>query len=242
MKKTILFLIATLLSFGALGQRSLRWNYPCKPGIECWNALTSVAERQEACQIKGIDLSILSTEELLLITMEHPFFRSYVLSDNPIRAMQNAVGTFNGYRELLNRADAMTAIRNVYLKEDFDKLVGMRDTAEIGSYTLQWVGVELLMANDKLLRQLSDSEKVLFLKELVGKNLAREKHRDVFGGISNATVALIGYKVIKTLAINVSGELPHPDELTLFESNLLVHNPNTIRQLQSYIDNFLRNN
>lgn len=242
MKKTSLCLIITLLSFGLSAQTPLRWNYPCKPGTECWNALTSVEERQNACQIMGIDLRTLSTEELLLITMEHPFFRSYVLSDNPLRAIRSSVDPFNGYIELLDRKDAMVAIRNVYLREDFNNLADMSDAVQIGNYTLQWVGVELLMTNDMLLRQLSDPEKVEFLKGLIAKNRAREKFRTVFGGISNATIALIGYKIIKSLGYNVSAELPHPDELAPFESSLLVRDPNTLTQLQSYIDNFLRNN
>jgi hypothetical protein len=174
--------------------------------------------------------------------MEHPFFRSYVLSDNPIRAMQSAVSSFNGYAELLGRNDAIVVMKNVYLREDFNKLANIRDTVEIGNYTLQWVGVELLMANDALLAQLPDTEKILFLKELVVKNIAREKYRSVFGDISDATIALIGLKIIKTLANNTPGELPDPDELALFESSLLVRDPGTVRQLQSYIGNFLRNN
>ena len=242
MEKISLCLIVTLLSSGLFAQTSLRWNYPCKPGTECWNALTSVAERQSACQITGIDLKTLSTEELLLITMEHPFFRSYVLSDNPLRAIRSAVSPFNGYVELLDRKDAMLAFKNIYLTEDFEKLANMTDTVEIGNYTLQWVGVELLMASDTLLRQLSNPEKVEFLKQLVAKNRAREKFRTVFGGISNATVALIGCKIIKSLGYNVSEGLSHSDELHLFESSLLVPDSNTVAQLQSYIDNFLRNN
>lgn len=242
MEKISLCLIIALLSSSLSAQTPLRWNYPCKPGTECWNALTSVAERQNACQITGIDLKTLSTEELLLITMEHPFFRSYVLSDNPIRAMQSAVSSFNGYAELLGRNDAIVVMKNVYLREDFNKLANIRDTVEIGNYTLQWVGVELLMANDALLAQLPDTEKILFLKELVVKNIAREKYRSVFGDISDATIALIGLKIIKTLANNTPGELPDPDELALFESSLLVRDPGTVRQLQSYIGNFLRNN
>lgn len=177
-----------------------------------------------------------------MITMEHPFFRSYVLSDNPIRAMQSAVSPFNGYKELLDHKDAMVVMANVYLREDFNKLASMRDTLEIGNYTLQWIGVELLMANDELLSQLPDPEKVVFLKGLVAKNTAREKYRGVFGAISNATIALIGYKIIKALTSNAPMELPNPDKLTLFESSLAVHGPDIVRQLQSYIDNFLRNN
>ena len=242
MEKISLCLIITLLSFDLSAQTPLRWNYPCKPGTECWNALTSVEERQNACQITGMDLKTLSTEELLLITMEHPFFRSYVLSDNPLRAMRSALSPFNGYLELLDRKDAMAAIRNVYVREDFNKLANMSDTVEIGNYTLQWIGVELLMADDTLLRQFSNPEKVEFLKELVAKNRAREKFRTVFGGISNATIALIGCKTIKSMGYNVSGGLSQPDELALFESSLLVRDPNTVAQLHSYIDNFLQNN
>ena len=116
MKKASLCLVITLLSLRASGQALSRWSYPCKPGTECWNALTSVEERQNACEITGIDLRTLSTEELLLITMEHPFFRSYVAHDSPLEGLGFALEGFNGFLEFRERPDAMKALRDVYFR------------------------------------------------------------------------------------------------------------------------------
>jgi hypothetical protein len=59
MKKTSLCLLITMLSSGVFGQALLRWNYPCKPGHECWNALKSVDERQNARAFKLLSLMII---------------------------------------------------------------------------------------------------------------------------------------------------------------------------------------
>lgn len=119
MKKASLCLVITLLSLNASGQALPRWNYPCKPGTACWNALTSVAERQNACQITGIDLRTLSTEELLLITMEHPFFRSYVAHDSPLEGLGFALEGFNGFLEFKKRPDAMKSATRCLFQRGF---------------------------------------------------------------------------------------------------------------------------
>jgi hypothetical protein len=210
MKKTSLCLVITLLSFGASGQALLRWKYPCKPGNECWNALTSVTERQNACQITGIDLNALSTEELLLITMEHPFFRSYVAHDSPLEGLGFALEGFNGFTEFKKRPDAMKALCEVYFKEDFSRIEALTDSAEMGAYSLKWIGVELMMSNETLLNQMSSGEKVDFLKRLHAQLLVKQRYRDVFGGISDAVSVYIFYKVMKTSNVNVPGKRIQP--------------------------------
>lgn len=138
MEKVSLCVIITLLSFGLSAQIPSRWNYPCKPGTECWNALTSVAERQNACQITGMDLKTLSTEELLLITMEHPFFRSYVTHDSALEGLGFALEGFSGFEEFRTRPDAMKAACNGYFREDFSRIEALADSAEMGAYSLKW--------------------------------------------------------------------------------------------------------
>ncbi|MET7259221.1 hypothetical protein [Dyadobacter fermentans] len=235
MEKISLCLTITLISFGLSAQTPLRWNYPCKPGTECWNALTSVEERQNACQIAGIDLKTLSTEELLLITMEHPFFRSYVAHDSPLEGLGFALEGFNGFEEFRKRPDAMKAACNVYCKEDFSRIETMADSAEMGAYSLKWIGVELIMCDDALLSQMSSQEKIDFLKRLHAQLLIKQRYGDVFGGISDAVSAYIFDKVMHSMGDGVLESQYEAERMKEFRVRLIMRDP---RQIELLLDKF----
>lgn len=240
MKKASLCLVITLLSFGASGQAVLRWNYPCKPGTECWNALTSVVERQNSCQITGIDLNTLSTEELLLITMEHPFFRSYVAHDSPLEGLGFALHGFNGFEEFRKRPDAMKAACDIYFREDFSKIVALTDSAEMGAYSLKWIGVEMIISDEMLLNQMSSGEKLEFLKRLHSQLLVKQKYSDVFGGISDAVSVYIFYKVTTTLNVNVLENTLNQQSVDQFRNRLIVGDVSELQALLAKFEEFVK--
>jgi hypothetical protein len=242
MKKTSLCLVITLLSFGASGQALLRWKYPCKPGNECWNALTSVTERQNACQITGIDLNTLSTEELLLITMEHPFFRSYIFHDSPIEGIGFALDEFNGYEALIARKDAMKTLLEVYSREDFTKVMQLSDSVEIGDYTLKWTGLELLMTNQKLLSNMTGDESIVYLKQIHDKLLVKSRLNGFFGGTSFAASALIFYRLAKPLGYEFPKDILDKEGINLFAEKLIVTNRSIVESLLVHFDQFSRKN
>ena len=235
MEKISLCLTITLISFGLSAQTPLRWNYPCKPGTECWNALTSVEERQNACQITGIDPKTLSTEELLLITMEHPFFRSYVAHDSPLKGLGFALEGFNGFEEFRKRPDAMKAACNVYCNEDFSRIETMADSAEMGAYSLKWIGVELIMCDDALLSQMSSQEKIDFLKRLHAQLLIKQRYGDVFGCISDAVSAYIFDKVMHSMGDRVLESQYEAERMKEFRVRLIMRDP---RQIELLLDKF----
>ncbi|MDR6806471.1 hypothetical protein J2Y45_003663 [Dyadobacter sp. BE34] len=235
MEKIGLCLIITLLSSGLSAQTPLQWNYPCKPGTECWNALTSVEERQIACQITGLDLKTLTTEELLLITMEHPFFRSYVAHDSPLEGLGFALEGFNGFEEFRKRPDAMKAACNVYFREDFSRIKAMADSAEMGAYSLKWIGVELIMCDDALLSQMSSQEKIDFLKRLHAQLRIKQRYRDVFGGISDAVSAYIFDKVMHSMGDRVLESHYEAERMKGFRERLILRDP---RQIELLLDKF----
>jgi hypothetical protein len=220
----------------------LRWKYPCKPGNECWNALTSVTERQNACQITGIDLNTLSTEELLLITMEHPFFRSYIFHDSPIEGIGFALDEFNGYEALIARKDAMKTLLEVYSREDFTKVMQLSDSVEIGDYTLKWTGLELLMTNQKLLSNMTGDESIVYLKQIHDKLLVKSRLNGFFGGTSFAASALIFYRLAKPLGYEFPKDILDKEGINLFAEKLIVTNRSIVESLLVHFDQFSRKN
>jgi hypothetical protein len=242
MKYFYCLLLYALLLHAASAQSPLKWDYPCKPGTDCWNALTSVDERQTACQIKGIDLNTLSTEELLLITMEHPFFQSYVFHDSPSEGLGFAVNGFNGYQEFVTRKDAVRTLVEVYEQEDFTNVLQISDTIEIGEYTMKWTGVELLMMNPALLDRMSREESIHYLKRLHIKLIAKRQLNEFFGGTSFAASALIYYRLATNLGFTLSPNVLELDGFELFKTKLIVTNNRIIELLLDDFDRYVKRN
>ena len=240
MKHCNVFLLLLLaLSAPALAQLDpvLKWDYPVKPGSEAWKSLKNVNERVEACQIEPSLLKALSNEDLIRITMEHPFFQSYIAHDSPKTGINSAIGHFNGYKELVSRPNAMQDLAKVYFSEDFDsKLASVEDTIQQAEYTLKWIGVELMMTNDKLLGQLSASEKTDFLKNLYKKYLVKRKHLAAFGGIANWTTAYISNKLLENLPYTPDKDMSKQPGIDLFESRMIVTDASP-RLIEDMIDN-----
>ena len=202
---------------------ALKWDYPVKPGSEAWKSLKNVDERVEACQIDPSLLKSLSNEDLIRITMEHPFFQSYVLHDSPKTGINSAIGDFNGYKEFVSRPNAMQDLAKVYFSEDFDsKLASIEDTIQQAVYTLKWIGVELMMTNDELIGQLSAPEKTDFLKNLYKKYLVKQEHLAAFGGIANSTTAYISNKLLEKLSYTPNKDVSKQPGYDLFESRMIV--------------------
>jgi len=91
-------------------ESALSWDYPVKPGSEKWKAFQTGMEMVEACQIPKNMLSILSTEELLLICLKYPLLFDIgafnFFSDGYAAYEKN----FNGIREFYQRSDAAIVI------------------------------------------------------------------------------------------------------------------------------------
>ncbi len=184
---------------------------------------------------------MLNTEELLLITMEHPFFRSYVAHDSPFDGVGFALNGFNGFEEFKRRPDAMKALCGVYFIEDFNKIQAMTDSAAMGAYSLKWIGVELMMCNDALLSQMSPQEKTDFLKRLHSQLLVKLPYRVVFGSISDAVSAHIFDKVMRSLGTGILESDFEPETIRPFQERLVVRSAYPIELLLSKFDEYVRN-
>lgn len=236
MGKISLCLIITLISFGLSAQTPLRWNYPCKPGTECWNALTSVAERQNACQITGIELKTLSTEELLLITMEHPFFRSYIFHDSPTDGIGFAINGFNGFQEFLNRKDALKTLLDVYAREDFAKVLQIRDSIQIGEYTLKWTGAELLMTLPAIWKNVSNEQCKVYASIIHDKVESKRRLNGLFSGTSFAASALTYRNLCNCVGQDLPSRILSLEGFDLFETKLIVKNNDIVGLLLDELD------
>ena len=235
MKKTSLCLLITVLSSGVFGQVPLRWNYPCKPGLNAGTRLHLSRNGRTPCQITGIDLS---TFEYRRVAADHDgasVFSELHRTRQSRRGFGFPLEGFNGFLEFKRRPDAMKALRETYFREDFNTIRSLSDSAQMGAYSLKWIGAELIMGDETLLNQMSSSEKVDSLKCLYTQLLVKQKYADIFGGISDAVSVYIFYKVMKTLDVNVLENTLNQQSVDQFRNRLIVRNVSELRALLAKI-------
>lgn len=85
--------------------------YPIKPGTDEWNAMTE-AEQIAACQIPEEKLAHMTTEALFVAVVNYPRITKLLEQGANGETLDALAEEFNGLKELLNRPNAIRAIRD----------------------------------------------------------------------------------------------------------------------------------
>ena len=105
-----------------------------------WRFNENTAERIAALQIPVERLDNLSTENLVRLCMEYPFFIHFMAYNTPEEGIRVVKSRFNGFRELESRQDAAQKLLSYYEQVDVaaivqDALRGTRGTMTIPRLT-----------------------------------------------------------------------------------------------------------
>ena len=84
--------------------------YPVLPGSDEWEAMTSVTQKIDACQIPEDILCRLTTRALLETVLDYPLMVNMHSYSNMEMGYDAVVREFNGLRELVSRPDALAVI------------------------------------------------------------------------------------------------------------------------------------
>ncbi len=222
--------------------QKLEWDYPIKPKSKAWGKLTTPEERLNACQMDEQSLKKVSTEGLVYVCMEHPFFGSYVISDSPINGLMNIMNNFNGYSELIGRENALKIIMEVVASENYNQLADLKDSSAIGGKTLMWSGLEMMMCQDKLIDKLSKDEKNMFLKQLALKYDEKSKYKEYFGGINHKVTAFLSRKLLKSLGEKTDSENKEKQKkFDSFDSKMIIDDGTVVKEMIAQFKNYTKN-
>jgi hypothetical protein len=131
------------------------YDYPIKPGTEGWKAFQTHDDMLKACQIPEDILKNMSTKGLVETVLEYPLLGD-ILAYNSIQQGFEAVASrFNGLSELLNRKDAGTELLAIYSKMNPQDIEESWGDIQKGAYTFSIANVEILLAQNKILDNLS---------------------------------------------------------------------------------------
>jgi hypothetical protein len=197
MKTLRLCTLLMLLYAAASGQSNTPYSYPVKPGTPAWNNLPSTEARVQASQIPADVLKNLSTEALGITCLNYPFMLDVFATQDLQAGFNGLQKSFNGFRELLARKDAGTALLGIYSKMNPNSLNKNWAPTEKGNFTLRFIYVELLLAQNAVIATLDASNTQLLRKEALKKYEDKQLWAESTGGISLNTSAWILGKLLQ---------------------------------------------
>ena len=179
-------------------QRSMPYDYPVKPGTKEWKVFTSRDQKQEACQIPLPLLSLMSTPDLLETCLNYPLYGDMMAYNRVQEGFDFVKQGFNGLQELLKREDVGAVLVEKYGKMDPGAIDSNWTSIEKGEYSFKFFSVEILLAQDAVLVNLSKNNRILLLRESHKKIMAKQQHPEVYSvmGLTN-NVLVMGRIMLK---------------------------------------------
>jgi len=201
-KKTLLALsLATLITISGLSctRQTINeaYDYPTKPGTDAWKALGSLDAMFNACQIPEATLSKLTTSALVETVLNYPLLMNYLAYNNPQQGFDMLVSHFNGLQELFKREDAGTILlmryHNMYPTEINDDWTD----AEKGFYSFSFSNIEMLLAQEQILDNLTETQCQELVSEALIKYEAKLQQTEIYGFIAQESTALLMARVMQ---------------------------------------------
>jgi hypothetical protein len=134
------------------------YDYPIKPGTDGWKAFTTHDEMLEACQIPEDILKNMSTKALVETVLDYPLLGDMWAYNSIQQGFEAVASQFNGLPELLNRKDAGTELLAIYSKMNPQDIEENWGDIQKGAYTFSIANVEILLAQNKILDNLSKTQ------------------------------------------------------------------------------------
>jgi hypothetical protein len=128
------------------------YRFPLRPGMPQWATLNTTAEMLQVLQVPTGVLQSISTPGLLATCLDYPLLPDIHLANRLQQGFRTVLGNFNGYTELRQRPEAATLLLRHY---QLMTPACLPAPDQQGAYSFTFSYVELLVAQDEYLAQLS---------------------------------------------------------------------------------------
>ncbi|MCC5937637.1 MAG: hypothetical protein JJU34_10165 [Lunatimonas sp.] len=223
--------------------------YPVVPGMPEWRNLDTADKKWEACQIPANQLESMSTAGLIDSWEDFPLTFELFLSNSFQFAIEFHVRNFSGLQELSRRNDAGTELMARYQQMKPACVATYEEEMKRGSFTLGFVPIELLLAQDIILDKLSPPQKKRLLSEALSKYRLKQRYHDDFGTRGGTAISLfLCVRILKHAGFNpFIREFDREESLIiriLYETGVLYLNPDApdspeIRTIVRHAENLL---
>ncbi len=193
----IVLLVLPFLTLGATPfDGGEAYVYPIVPGTDAWKELKTHEEMIAVTQIPPDVLEHMSTRALVTTVLDYPLYGDVFAYNSRQQGFDRIAESFNGLQELLRRKDAAREVVAVYVDMDPLATESGWTLEQEGEFSHQFTYVELLLAQDELLGQLSPERRLELLELTWDKVRAKQRRSDVFGVWSLGTSALLSGKIL----------------------------------------------
>jgi len=145
------------------------YDFPIKPGTPEWKALTTHEQMREVLQVPEDILKDMSTKALVQTCLNYPLYGDIWACNSLQEGFEGVTAGFNGLQELLKRKDAGVELVKRYKEMDIKAFSQRWTLLQKGKHTAEFRHIEILLAQDAILTNLTKDERVLLLAESVQK-------------------------------------------------------------------------
>lgn len=142
--------------------------FPVLPGTPAWAAFTTGQQMVDACQVPAATLPRMSTSGLIATCLSYPLLSNMMASTSLQRGVRTQLANFNGFGELRQRPQAA-----VLLMERYQLMrpacLPAAGAVERGNYSFSFTYLEMILAQEEYLAQLSSTERRQLLQEALAK-------------------------------------------------------------------------
>ena len=163
-----------------LNAQSPTWDFPIKPGTAKWLELKSYEEQLLAYNIPDEIIKDISTSELVKICLNYPEWGVVNAYYNRRIGLNNLLGHFNGFIELLNRDDVAKELIKVYSKINPLSIGKDWTLLQQGNFGFQINCIELLLSHGMIIKKLDSQDTLILLDEVVLKYKNKKQLPDLY--------------------------------------------------------------
>ncbi len=197
-KKIIIIVFLSIVTVLFAQQGIGKYDFPIKPGTAEWKNLASYEEKHQVCQIPKAILGSMLTNDLLETCLDYPLLPEILAYDSFQKGFESIKSRFNGLEELLKRKDVGNVIIKKYESMDPSAIDSNWTSIRKGKHSFDFFFIELLLAQDEVISNMTNEERMQLLKDSNYKFKEKEKHQDIFGfiGFTN-NILLMGRIMLK---------------------------------------------
>lgn len=174
---------------------NISFEYPVGPGKPGWEDL-SPDEANKLLQIPEQILQIQNTEALIDSCLNYPYLINIYAKNTLQEGIDELRKTFNGFRALLERADAASKLIEKYNELDISRVEEKNPEEE--DAVLKCSFIELLLSQEFLIKRMTDADKKYLVTESLAKYHEMSRYPEVFGYLNLAPCGAIMKRVMES--------------------------------------------
>lgn len=158
--------------------------FPVLPGTPAWAAFTTGQQLVDACQVPAATLPRISTAGLVATCLRYPLLSNMTTFTSLQRGVRTQLANFNGFGELVQRPQAAALLADRY-RLMRPACLPAAGAVERGDYSFSFTYLEMVLAQDEYLRQLSPAERHRLVQDALAtyaeKQASGAENYSIFG-------------------------------------------------------------